>query len=328
MSSEAAFDLTAVSAPRYLTGRHSYRSLRVSELSGGVSSTALLVEAPAERFVIKQAIPRLRVAQEWLSDRARVFREAAALQLLAPLLPPGAVPRVLFRDDANYLFGMTAAPEGSEPWKAALLRGECNSAVAENVATTLAALIRAGYQSEESRAQFGELRFFDELRLDPYYRTLLAHHPDLAGPLGSLIDEYPRRACTLVHGDYSPKNILVCGTGAMVIDFEAIHYGDPAFDAAFLLNHLRLKAFHMPEHAASFTRLARAFWYTLSGAIPPIPDFERNTIQHLGALLLARMDGKSPVEYIRDPRRRNQIREFARACIQSPPQRVMELFRL
>ena len=328
MSSEAAFDLTAVSAPRYLTGRNWYQSLRVSELSGGVSSTALLVESQAERFVIKQALPRLRVAQEWLSDPARVFREAAALEFLSPLLPAGAVPRVLFRDDANYLFGMTAAPEGSEPWKTCLMRGECKSSIAEHVAGTLAALITAGYQSEESRDRFGDLRFFNELRLDPYYRTLLAHHPDLAGPLRSLIDDYPRRASTLVHGDYSPKNILVCGTSAMVIDFEAIHYGDPAFDAAFLLNHLRLKAFHMPEHAPSFARLARAFWYTLSGAIPPIPDFERHTIQHLGALLLARMDGKSPVEYIREPRLRQQIRDFARDCIQSPPNRVMELFRL
>jgi 5-methylthioribose kinase len=299
---------------------------RVTELAGGVSNTVLLAETAEGRLVLKQSLPQLRVEQQWLSDRSRIWREADALQTLAPFLPRGAVPEVVFRDDQNYLFAMTAAPAGAETWKAALLRGECDLTIAESIGGITAAIIANSHYSPKMQTAFGDLTVFDQLRLDPYYRTTGQRHPDLADFFSRLTESYATRRHSLVHGDWSPKNFLAGPGGVMAIDFEAIHFGDPSFDAAFLLNHLLLKAFHMPDRATALAAAAGTFWTTLRAGMPAIADFEMHTVEHLGALLLSRMDGKSPVEYIRDEDRKRQIREFARAIITTPPRFVLEVF--
>jgi 5-methylthioribose kinase len=325
MSATPAVELTPSTAIEYLAAR-GVCPLRVSELAGGVSNIVLLVETDSARFVLKQSLPQLRVEQHWLSDRSRIWREAAALEAVAPHLPAGAVPAVLFRDDDSYLFAMTAAPVASEPWKSVLLRGECHPAVAARIGSITAALFRSGWQSREMKAAFGDLTVFVQLRLDPYYRTVATRHPDLAAFFTTLVDTYESHSCTLVHGDWSPKNFLVGAGGVMAIDFEAIHFGDPAFDAAFLLNHLLLKSFYLRSRAAAFAGLAEIFWSSLSAGMPPVPDFEPRTIEHLGALLLSRVDGKSPAEYIRDPDLKQQIRDFARRLILTPPRSIAEVF--
>ncbi len=325
MSPVRAVDLTASNASDYLRSR-GVTPTRVMELAGGVSNTVLLVETATEKFVLKQSLPQLRVEQQWLSDRARIRREADGLITVAPFLPEGSVPRVLFRDDDNYLFAMTAAPEGAQPWKSALLRGECDLDVAERIGGITAALISCGFRSPAMEHVFGDLTIFDQLRLDPYYRTTATRHPDLASFFSRLVDDYPARRYALTHGDWSPKNFLAGSGSVMAIDFEAIHFGDPTFDVAFLLNHLLLKSFHLKPHSAGFSALAERFWTTLRAEMPPVEQFEAYTIEHLGALLLSRMDGKSPVEYIRDPDLKQKIREFARQIILHPPSSVLEVF--
>lgn len=325
MNPAVAVELTPASAVDYLANRKLH-ARRIIELAGGVSNTVLLVESEAGPFVLKQSLPQLRVEQQWLSDRSRIWREAAALELVGPHLPQGAVPKVLFRDDDNYLFAMTPAPAGSETWKSALLRGQCDSATATQIGTITAALMRSGWQNPAMEAAFGDITVFDQLRLDPYYRTTGSRHPTLAGFFTALSDTYKSRACTLVHGDWSPKNFLVGPGSTMAIDFEAIHFGDPAFDAGFLLNHLLLKSFHLPGRGAALAELAEAFWRALTAGMPPVPSFETRTIEHLGALLLARMDGKSPVEYIRDPDLKQRVRDFAYRLILTPPKTIRGVF--
>ncbi len=325
MTRAPAIELTPSTAFAYLANR-GVRPLHVGELAGGVSNTVLLVETASGRFVMKQSLAQLRVEQHWLSDRSRVWREADAMETIASHLPEGAVPSILFRDDDNYLFAMSAAPAGSETWKSALLRGECDPRVAAHVGSITAALMRAGWQSPVMEAAFGDLTVFGQLRLEPYYRTVATRHPDLAGFFTMLVETYASRRCTLVHGDWSPKNFLIAGGSAMAIDFEAVHFGDPAFDAAFLLNHLLLKSFHLHSLAGAFAGLAEIFWSSMISEMPPAPDFERHTLEHLGGLLLSRIDGKSPVEYIRDPNLKQQIREFARRLILDRPRYLREVF--
>jgi 5-methylthioribose kinase len=130
-----------------------------------------------------------------------------------------------------------------------------------------------------------------------------------------------------VHGDWSPKNFLVSAAGVMAIDFEVTHFGDPAFDSAFLLNHLLLKSFYRPEWSAKFSRLAGKFWEVYGSGLPPGCDWiEPATLTHLGCLLLARIDGKSPAEYITEPSLQERVRQFARRLIASPAAHVMEVF--
>ncbi len=296
----------------------------MTELAGGVSNIVLLAETSAGRFVLKQALPQLRVQQEWFSDLRRIFNECAALRVVRDKLPEGSVPTVLFEDQTNYIFAMTAANPGSETWKAKLLRGKTDRRVAERVAVVLAALIRESWQSHTLAEQFGDLTIFEELRLDPYYRHLAAVHPELRDRLQQRIEACRTRRVSLVHGDWSPKNILVEDDNVVAIDFEAVHFGDPSFDAAFLLNHLLLKTAYGIEGTEE---LARAFWSTLQAEMPAASWFEQATVEHLGALLLARIDGKSPAEYIREESLKERIRAFARTLILDPPPSVADVWR-
>ena len=299
----------------------------VTELGGGVSNTVLRVEAGERRLILKQALGKLRVEDDWFSDRDRIFRESAAMRWLAPHLPTGSLPEILFEDHENYLFAMTAAPADAATWKSILLRGEFELCVAERTARMLATMVSASWGDPESERVFGDQTVFDQLRLDPYYRTTAARHPDLGPHFDRLIRESSARRVSLVHGDWSPKNFLVSPGSVMAIDFEVTHFGDPAFDSAFLLNHLLLKSFYRLQWSAEFARLAMRFWEVYRAMIPAACDWiEAATIAHLGCLLLARIDGKSPAEYITDAPLRESIRRFARNLILSPPARVAEVF--
>jgi 5-methylthioribose kinase len=324
------FDLRPDNAAEYLSSRGiASTDARVTELGGGVSNIVLLVESGDRRFVLKQALGKLRVQDDWFSDRERIFRESAAMRWLAPHLAAGEVPEILFEDRENCLFAMSAAPVGVPTWKSLLMRGELDLGIAERIARMLATIVSKSWCDAESERVFGDQTVFDQLRLDPYYRTTALRHPDLKPHFDRLIRESRARRVSLVHGDWSPKNFLVNGGQVMAIDFEVIHFGDPAFDSAFLLNHLLLKSFYRPPWKGGFAQLAMRFWETYRAGLPSDCDWiELATVAHLGCLLLARIDGKSPAEYITGPELRERIRGFARDLILTPPARVADVFEL
>lgn len=279
-------------------------------LGGGVSNRVLLAESATRRWVFKQALGRLRVAEEWLADPARIHREAASMRALAPLLPPGSVPGVVFEDRGNFIYAMEAAPDGVEDWKTLLMRGECDERVARQAARILADLAGSTAGGAQWREDFGDQHCFKQLRLDPYYRFTAERHPDLRGAFEEAI-ALAQRPLAMVHGDFSPKNLLVAPWGGVtLIDFEVVHYGDPAFDAAFLLNHLLLKG-------------ARALGLVCAAELR---EFETAAvIRHLGCLHLARVDGKSPAEYLTETQR-VKVRAAARELIRHPPKTIEEIF--
>lgn len=321
-----AVELTVESAPDYVRRFTGTSGVRVTPLAGGVSNTVLLVESGEARLVVKQSLPQLRVEEEWLCDRSRILRESAAMQLLSPLLAAGSVPAVVFEDPDNFVFAMQAAPANAETWKASLMRGEINQLAAASAGALLAAIARDTSQNNAAKRSFSDLEAFRQLRLDPYYRHTAARHPDLAPFFAALIEECENRRLCLVHGDFSPKNFLVTSDGLMVIDWECVHYGNPAFDAAFALNHLLLKSFWLPRELSGFRALAQTFWRALAAELRQYEWFEQSTMRHWAGLLLARVDGKSPVEYIRDPEQRAQVRRLALDLIRAPARSVDDVF--
>lgn len=320
------FELTAENAAEYLRRRGvETGGARITELGGGVSNTVLLIETSQHPFVLKQALGKLRVKDDWFSDRTRIFRESAAMRRLAPHLHD--LPEILFEDQPNCLFAMTAAPAGSETWKSLLLRGVIDAGIAGTIARMLAAMVSVSWRDAESARIFGDQTVFDQLRIDPYYRTTAARHPDLKPCFDRLILESGARRVSLVHGDWSPKNFLVSAGRVTAIDFEVIHFGDPAFDSAFLLNHLLLKTFYRPQWAGDYARAASRFWETYRTGLPAECGWiESATLRHLGCLLLARVDGKSPAEYLTEPALRERVRNFARRLILTPPETIAEVF--
>ncbi len=323
-----AFELTAASAGGYLSARGGFAGVESARLlGGGVSNTVVLVEGVwaaggRARIVLKQSLPQLRVKDVWLADRARIFRERDAILALTPLLPKNRLPRILFADDKNYLYAMESAPPDAADWKTLLLAGICDRGTARQAGVTLGLMIRETWGRDDLAARFGDRRAFDQLRTDPYYRTLGRRHPAVRPALDEWVDARQGRRNAMVHGDWSPKNLLISAAGLTVIDFECAHFGDPSYDAAFLSNHFLLKAFHRPRLAGRYFELARTAFNRTLAVLPPeaLTAFEADTTRHLAFLLLARIDGKSPVEYIKDKRTRERIRRCALRLIADRPE--------
>jgi hypothetical protein len=134
-----------------------------------------------------------------------------------------------------------------------------------------------------------------------------------------------RRLC-LVHGDFSPKNILASGNRVALIDFEVVHFGDPSFDAAFCLSLLLLGWFYQPALRREREQVAHAFFDALRTTLPPqaVFFFEKAVLRHLGCLMLARIDGKSPVEYLPEASIQNHVRVIAKDLILRCPETLEE----
>ncbi len=314
--------LSPDNALEFLAGRVELSGgARASVLSGGVSNTVVLVEDVGQRIVLKQSLPRLRVRDEWFADRTRILREWRVMQALDALLPAGRLPQLLFCDEPQFLYAMRAAPTASVDWKTHLLAGDCNPATARQAGSTLGLIVRETWGQARFRERFGDRTAFEQLRTDPYYRTIAARHPRLAAAVEAWIAASSQRSVALVHGDWSPKNLLVGPRGLVCIDFECSHWGDPSYDAAFMLNHLLLKAFHRPDLAGGYLRLARiAFAWTV-GMLPPeaLGWFEAASMRHAAFLMLARIDGKSPVEYLHEDTVRDAIRQLALRLVAATP---------
>ena len=295
-------ELTAESAPSWLAAHGFPGACTCTELGGGVSNKVIMVRRPGGDVVLKQALGKLRVEQEWLADPARVFREAHAMRWLEGKVSGGRVPRLLAEDHGSFVIAMEAAPAEAEMWKTRLFRGEFPTSAASSAGTLLGSIIAASWNNPLAGQMFGDQTVFDQLRIDPYYRTI-ARYPEIAEYVQALIARSAARRVSLVHGDFSPKNLLV-GDEIWAIDWEVVHFGDPSYDVAFLLNHLLLKSIAMPQHRRALAGLAEAFLGPLRGSLGAALAadetcwLEAAAFEHLPALLLARVRGKSPAEYL------------------------------
>ncbi len=292
--------LDVASAPDYVRRRGLTQAgaLVAAQLGGGVSNIVLAVVGSDIDVVVKQALPRLNVAEEWLANQERALTEACALRVSRACLGE-AVPEVLDVDDEAFAITIERAPDGSADWKSLLLAEIIDVHVASELGRLLAVLHRRTASQRELANRFDQ-GSFRQLRLDPYYETSAARNPRLAPAIRELEAELVVGRC-LVHGDFSPKNVLVGDRGLVIIDFEVAHWGNPVFDVAFLLSHLVLKSIHLPAHARELLECGEAF-AAAYGAV------EVETFRHVGALLVARVDGKSPAEYLAEPERRTAHR--------------------
>ncbi|HYE08190.1 MAG TPA: aminoglycoside phosphotransferase family protein [Planctomycetota bacterium] len=295
---------------------------RIATLSGGVSNRTVLVERQAEAWVLKQALATLRVATEWHCSPERVHREALGLRWLERLAPAGSITPLLFEDHEHHVLAMRAVPRPHVNLKDALLAGDFDDAHLAALGELLGAIHAASRAvGPAALAEFADRSFFVELRLEPYYRYTAANVA-AAGPfLAALerdLDAAPR---VLVHGDYSPKNVLVRSGRLVLLDHEVIHLGDGAFDVGFALAHLISKAHHLPALRERFARGARGFWSAYaaaSGEVAREAGFAGRAARHGLACLLARVAGRSPIEYLTSAERAAQ-RRAALALMAAPP---------
>lgn len=279
------------------------RPARAEGLGWGVSNVVVRVEVEGEpAFVVKQSRGRLRTKAYWASRIDRIWSERDALELLGTVLAEGAVPRVLFSVPEDYLFAMTAAPGEAVVWKEQLLEGAAEPDVARRAGAILGRMHTQLRDHPGLSGRLADTTVFDELRIEPFYRSIARVHPEIGPAIDGLIASMavaPDR--TFVHADFSPKNILVHRRGLTVVDFETAHAGDPAFDVGFFLSHITLKAFRAGVDGARYLGLIEPFWDGYHAeAGPGHPDLSARSTRHAAACMLARVDGTSPVDYLDD----------------------------
>jgi aminoglycoside phosphotransferase (APT) family kinase protein len=331
--------------------------IRVQPLAGGVSSDILLVESPARRLVVKAALPRLRVRDEWLADVSRNRFEQLYFEYTKPMVPE-AVPRLLGGDPAQGWFAMEHLD--LQNWKAELLAGRADTATAHRAGQILGRIHSASWGDPVAARQFDSLANFHALRIEPYLLTTAERVPAVAAPLRAEAERLAATRLALVHGDFSPKNLLVGPGRLVVLDAECAWFGDPAFDPAFLLTHLHLKALlccsgqadspstggtahtRSPSplplregrgtgrgEGAPLLALVPAFWsaYTSALGSHATAEFEQRTVRLLLGLLLARVHGKSPAEYLTMDAQRDFITRFTVARLPHAPATLAALTR-
>jgi aminoglycoside phosphotransferase (APT) family kinase protein len=296
-------------------------------LTGGVSSDIWRIDLPAGPVCIKRALAKLRVAADWQAPVERNRYEARWMQR-ANAAAPGAAPQLLGIDEASGALAMQfLPPDRYALWKAQLRDGDADPAFAAAVATSLVRIHAATAADATVAADFPTDRIFYDIRLEPYLVATSQVYPDLAPQLNALVTTTQANKRALVHGDVSPKNILRGSDGPVFLDAECAWWGDPAFDLAFCLNHLLLKCLWTPRATAGFLACFDAFAAAYRAGIGwELPEaLEARAARLLPGLFLARVDGKSPVEYVTSEPDKDRVRRTARALLAHPVERLSEV---
>ena len=298
----------------------------VEELTGGVSCVVLAVKSETKDLVVKQALPELKVATLWQADQRRAIVEAHAMKLLHSITP-ASVPDLIDLDEAEFTLTMSRLPHESTNWKLDMLDGEIHPSIGSDLGKILATWHNFGFKNEGARAQFSEDSLFDQLRVSPFYRAVAAKNALLAQNIQELIDELNRDKSTIVHGDFSPKNIMITAEHKpIVLDFEVMHTGNPVFDLAFLCAHLLCKFMRTENPAAQILLRESAKNFLDSyGSNCDIP-IAQSLPRHIALIALARVEGVSLVNYL-DAAGQLRITSKTKSIIANPMATFEELFQ-
>ena len=301
-----------------LVGAH--QPVVLTALAGGVSSDIYRADLPGGAVCVKRALSRLKVAADWRAPVDRNRYEAEWMRVAGGIVP-AAVPVILGEDAAAGAFAMAWLPPERFPvWKTLLRDGSVDATAAAAVGDALGRIHAATADRADMAARFPTDAIFHAIRLEPYLVATAQAHPDLALRLHALVATTQANKRVLVHGDFSPKNLLIGPSGPVILDAECAWFGDPAFDVAFVLNHLLLKGVWRPmfklAYLDAFAALASAYFRRVdweSGAV-----LAQRVAALLPGLMLARVDGKSPAEYLESDRDKQMVRAFARRMLAHP----------
>jgi len=299
---------------------------QVEVLTGGVSNVVIAITTANQKLVLKQALAELAVSEKWEADQRRAIVEANAIELFNKLTP-NQVPKLIFLDPDRFILVLERVPVGSTVWKSDLLAGVINPDIGLKLGATLASWHNYGEKSAEAKIKFMEDSLFEQLRIDPFYRFVATKNPQIEVPIRKLINELEGDKTTVVHGDFSPKNIMVATNDDIyILDFEVTHVGNPVFDLAFLTAHLLCKFFRTEDrlHAKLLANTAISFmkeYQTLRRISPSVT-------RHAALIALARVEGKSPVNYLStDAQQKLQV--FTKDVLASSENpSVSELFKM
>jgi aminoglycoside phosphotransferase (APT) family kinase protein len=301
-------------------------SFTAQSLTGGVASDIALIRIGDRKLCVKFALPKLKVAADWFAPVHRNKAEYAWLELVAKVAPKSAV-KLLGQSTALHGFAMEFL-DGQQAylWKDALLAEANDNGEAALLGKLVGQVHAASTKSEFDTQAFQNADDFWALRIEPYLLYTASVHREVAVELEAMAEQLHQSNRVLVHGDVSPKNIFIRSAGPVVLDAECATMGDASFDLSFCMNHLILKAMHLPASQEQYLQNALQLWVAYKPFVSweSVEALESRICQLVPALMLARVDGKSPVEYLTESERLF-VRATALALLKKPEQTLHSL---
>lgn len=279
----------------------------VEVLTGGVSCVVLAVKSAEREIVVKQALPELKTKAKWVADQRRAIVEAEAMRVYQSITPD-SVPELIDCDEAKFTLTMSRLPNTCTNWKQDMLEGRIHPEMGEKLGKILAQWHNATAVDAAIKAKFMEGELFEQLRVSPFYRAVAAKNPNLQVVINSLIGEITKEKIALVHGDFSPKNILATSDNSpIVLDFEVAHTGNPVFDLAFVSAHLLCKTIRTSNIAEKEALIATATNFLNSYRQSSNLAIAESLPLHVALIALARVEGVSPVNYLDESAQRQLV---------------------
>ncbi len=282
--------------------------VHISQLTGGISNrTVLLNFDDGSSWVMKQALDKLRVDGDWFCSPERIFYEAEAMRWLEQYVA-GNSPRLIFEDQSEYVLAMEAVQPPFENLKTLLINSPPKSSYFSLAGKLLGQIHLQGSKKENHIPHlFKDTHFFQSLRIEPYYLETIKKIEKTRRFFETLIDDTNKDHFTVVHGDFSPKNILVKRDKLILLDHEVTHFGDGTFDLGFFIAHLLSKANHLPEYRSEFISGVLIFIEAYLDQTKVMTKYrEQRTVRHSIGCFLARVCGLSQLEYLSEQQRLRQ----------------------
>lgn len=293
--------------------------IQVEPLTGGVASDIAKVTVGDNIYCIKFALAKLRVAADWYAPVERNYAEYRWLKAINNIIPETSL-QLYGHSAEEHGFAMDfISGQDSYLLKTALFEGKGLNSQATAIGHLLGQIHKASAHAAFDCSPFQNRDDFYALRLEPYLVYTAGKHPDISNDLMEMSDRLYQNQQILIHGDVSPKNIIFEAEHPYLLDAECATMGDAAFDVAFCLNHFILKGLYLPDFQLPYLDLCAAFWdaYQVHVNWEQTEALEARMLRLLPMLMLARVDGKSPVEYF-NTKEKDACRSIARRLIKDP----------
>ena len=300
------------------------------KITDGVSSDIWHIKTKKNtEFCIKRALDKLTVKEDWFAPVSRSNFEAMYFKYCKKVMPE-CFPKLLGHDNKNYILAMQwYSPKSYRVWKKKLLNSNINFMDAINISNVLIKKHKFFFHKKFYKKKFENDDTFYSIRIEPYIIFTSNKYPQYKKKFLDVAQSLVQNKKTLIHGDFSPKNILIKSNNPIILDAETACWGDPVFDLAFCNNHILLKSLLFKNLGHKFLELSYKF---LNNYIKNITWEDKNffiqrLIKILPLLLLARVDGKSPVEYFKT-KEKKQTRSLAKNILNEEVKNIQQLFSI
>ena len=287
--------------------------LEIKRLKGGVSCEVYKAKTIKNTYCIKRALPKLLVKKDWYVKTNRIKYEYLWLKHCKKLLPK-SIPKIYkFDEKSKYLILEYLNEKKFLNLKSEFLKGKINYKLINKIGKNLSIIHNNSTKKNIEKKFSPNFRNFYDLRLDAYFNEVKRVHPNLSSFVNNINKQYKENRTTLVHGDMSPKNILFYKNEIKFLDAETSNFGDPVFDVVFFTNHLLIKSIYLPNKKNQFLKAYKNFidTYISNSNCEDKKFFFRRCLNMIPLMLIARVDGKSPVEYVTSVKMKNEIRKLS-----------------